>query len=85
MSDINQFTQEEKAFLAGSIKGVILADHDISEAELEDIDRWTEELNFDDFSASLQSFEAKVKTTEDYAEAAQAQKNEEFQSLVIQS
>jgi hypothetical protein len=84
MSDINQYTQEEKAFLAGSVKGIILANRDISEAELEDVDRLTEELNFDDFNQALQDFERKIKTKEDYAEAAKAITNPEFQALVLQ-
>jgi len=63
MANLNE---QEKIFLAGAIKGLILADGQPSEVELDDLDRIVDELGFHDFDEHLERFEKDVESDEDF-------------------
>lgn len=58
--------EQEKIFLAGAIKALILADGQPSKEELDDLDRIVKGLGFDDFDEHLVRFEKEVVTDEDF-------------------
>lgn len=69
MSDqenLNSLNEQEKIFLAGAIKVLILTDGQPSEAELDDLDRIVDGLGFHDFDEHLQRFETDVVAEEDF-------------------
>jgi hypothetical protein len=66
MSEVTELNEQEKIFLAGAIKVLILADGDVGEAELDDLDRIVLGLGFDDFDEHLERFEATVKGDSDF-------------------
>ncbi|MEI8094780.1 MAG: TerB family tellurite resistance protein [Spirochaetales bacterium] len=66
MSEVLQLNEQEKIFLAGAIKVLILADGSVDEQELDDLDRLVEGLGFDDYEEHLKRFEATVKSDTDF-------------------
>ncbi len=66
MSDISDLNEQEKVFLAGSIKVLILSEGTSVPRTLDDLDRIVEGLGFDDFDEHLVRFEKAVVTDEDF-------------------
>lgn len=69
MSDqenLASLNEQEKIFLAGAIKALILADGQPSEPELDDLDRIVDGLGFHDFDEHLTRFENDVVAEEDF-------------------
>ena len=54
MSDLEKLSLDERVFLAGSIKTMILADGNISSSELSDIDDLFKTEGFEDFDECLE-------------------------------
>ncbi|MBN1700129.1 MAG: TerB family tellurite resistance protein [Spirochaetales bacterium] len=71
MSDIEKLNHDEKVFLAGCIKTMVLADGNISPSELTDIDQLSGREGFDDFDSCLNEFEETLSSNEDFREYAQ--------------
>jgi hypothetical protein len=81
--DIGKLSNEKKMFLAGCIRNLILADGNIMDEELEDLDRLLPNLNFYDFDERLQEFEENVHDEETFwAEAAKID-DPETQDLIL--
>ena len=53
MTDISFMNHDERVFLAGCIETIIVADSNIEENELENLDRTIKELNFKNFDDCL--------------------------------
>jgi hypothetical protein len=66
MSDIGKLNHEEKVFLAGCLKAMILADGTISRSEITDIDQLFSREGFDDFDSHLGEYEENVKSNEEF-------------------
>ena len=66
MNHIDDLNEQEKVFLAGAIKALLLIDGLSSPAELDDLDRIVEGLGFDDFDEHLKRYEKAVTTDEDF-------------------
>ncbi len=65
-SEVAAMNEQEKIFLAGAIKVLILADGEVGEQELDNLDRIVVGLGFDDFDEHLERFEATVKNDTDF-------------------
>ena len=61
MSEIEKLSLDERIFLAGCVKTMILADGNVTESELSDID---------DITKHLEEFEKQVTSSEDFWELA---------------
>jgi hypothetical protein len=65
-SEINEMNTDEKKFLAGCIKTMLLTDNVIDEVELEDLDALLQNLEFADYESMLEEFEDDVKDLESF-------------------
>ena len=68
---ISQLDWEEKMFLAGCLKSAIMADRTFGDDEMAELEELETELPFREFPAALEEFEATVKDTESFWEAAE--------------
>ena len=84
MADIAQLNIQEKIFLAGCIKALFLANDEISDDELDDLDRITDVLAFPDFDECLAEFERNVHSEEEFAYLAKNIYHEGTQSIITQ-
>jgi hypothetical protein len=66
MNEIVDLNEQEKIFLAGAIKVLLLSRGAPEEEELDDLDRLVDELGFSDFDEHLTRFEEAVKSDEDF-------------------
>jgi len=66
MSDIGDLNEQEKIFLAGAIKVLILSEGTAAAGTLDDLDRIVEGLGFHDFDDHLERFEKAVVKDEDF-------------------
>jgi len=66
MSDVAELNEQEKVFLAGAIKVLILGEGEAGQPALDDLDRIVEGLGFGDFDEHLERFEKVVVTDEDF-------------------
>jgi len=66
MESIEGLNEQEKIFLAGAIKVLLLADGVFSSSELNDLDRIVKGLGFEDFERTLEEFEKAVVTDQDF-------------------
>ncbi len=83
MADLRNLDQKEKMFLAGCIKSMILAEGTIKDEELNDLEKITEELQFNDFNDSLTQFEDKIHDKESFWTLAKEIVREETIDLII--
>jgi hypothetical protein len=66
MSDVADLNEQEKIFLAGAIKALILNQGVPSQEELDNLDRIVEDLGFDDFDEHLERFETDAPGEADF-------------------
>jgi hypothetical protein len=66
MITIADLNEQEKIFLAGAIKALLLADGAVDDAQLDDLDRLVEGLGFDDFDEHLVRFEKVAASDQDF-------------------
>jgi hypothetical protein len=85
MAEINNLNPQQKQFLAGAIKSLILADGQIEETELTELDKLNNNLHFTDFEESLDQFEKVTKSQEKFWEMAETMTDSDYQTLVIQT
>ena len=83
MSELNKLNRQEKVFLAGCIKYAILADGEIEEPELGELDKIYKRLQFHDYEECLQEFEEKTEDRESFYESARNITNPEAQDIVL--
>ncbi len=83
MSDISNLEHNEKVFLAGCIKTILLADGNISQAETDDINKLYDVEKFNDFEECLNEFESKIKEEEDFLNFAREINNSDTQDIIL--
>ena len=83
MSEIEKLSIDERIFLAGSIKTMILADGNISESELSDIEDLFKLEGFDDFDECLEEFEKQVSSNDEYWEMANQITSKEAREIIL--
>jgi uncharacterized tellurite resistance protein B-like protein len=83
MSSIKRLNEEEKMFIAGCIKQLIMVDGNFEEEELLDLDRITGDLQFDEYEASLEAFEEQIVDEESFWEVADHITDTSTQELII--
>jgi len=83
MIDISFMRHEERVFLAGCIETIIVADSNIEENELENLDRAVKELNFEDFDDCLSEFESQIKDSETFFEKAETITKPEVRDAIL--
>lgn len=66
MSDVSELNEQEKIFLAGAIKALILVDGIATPQQLDDLDRLVDGLGFHDFDEHLKRFEVDAPNVEDF-------------------
>jgi hypothetical protein len=66
MSGVGDLNEQEKIFLAGAIKVLLLIDGVSTPEELNDVDRIVKGLGFDDYGQALKRFEEAVVTDDDF-------------------
>jgi len=66
LSDVQDLNEQEKIFLAGAIKALILGEGEPDSRTLDDLDRIVKGLGFDDFDQHLERFEKAVVTDGDF-------------------
>ncbi len=83
MTDISFMNHDERVFLAGCIETIIVADSNIEENELENLDRTVKELNFEDFDDCLSEFESSIKDSETFFEKAETITKPEVKDAIL--
>ncbi len=83
MTDISFMNHDERVFLAGCIETIIVADSNIEENELENLDRTVKELNFKDFDDCLSEFETQIKDSETFFEKAETITKPEVKDAIL--
>jgi len=66
LSEVQELNEQEKIFLAGSIKALIMGEGEPDPRTLDDLDRIVKGLGFDDFDEHLERFEKAVVTDDDF-------------------
>lgn len=84
MTDISFMNYDERVFLAGCIETIIVADSNIEENELENLDRTVKELNFKDFDDCLSEFESSIKDSETFFEKAETITKPEVKDAILE-
>ena len=85
MSEIDGLSHSEKVLLAGCIRAVMLADGTIQDAELNDLDRIFEDLDFSDYEKCLDEFEDKYPDEDSFLKAAGQVTNPAAQDLMLKT
>jgi len=83
MKAIHDLTREERVFLAGCMKSIIMSDGEIDDQELADLDSINENLKFTDFEECLDDFEKQVTSTEDFWEMARQIGKDSVKDLIL--
>jgi hypothetical protein len=81
---VHTLTHEEKVLLAGAIRATIVGDGTIEGAELDDLDRIYQRLNFQDYEQCLEEYERQVPDAEAFDRAARAITNPEARDVILQ-
>jgi hypothetical protein len=85
MPELDKLNHQEKVFLAGCMESAILADGEIEETEIRDLDRIYKRLQFHDYDQCLQEFEANTPDRETFYESARKITNPEAQDIILQT
>ena len=83
MSKLAQMNHEEKILLAGCMRAAIVADGTFDEAEMQDLEKISRELEFSDFEECLEEFEAKNVEDEYLLTSAARVKNPAVQDVIL--
>jgi len=83
MIDISKLSWNERVFLAGSLKALILADGIVDDSEISEVDKLRDIEHFDDLDDALDEFESEVKTDEQYWERAATIRKREAQDIML--
>ncbi len=85
MRDVSSLSHEEKVFLAGCIRAVMMSNGSIEDEELEDLDRILKKLKFKDYEESLVDFEESVEDEESFYEYAKRITDKKAQEIILQT
>jgi len=85
MTDVKNLTHEEKVFLAGSIRDLILEDETIAESELDDLDSLSRRIGFDDYEKYLDEFVEKIPDEQAFTTAARKIVRPEAQQVILET
>ena len=83
MLNTEKLSHEEKVFLAGCIKTMILADGNITSDELSEIDEMYSKEGFDDFDACLKEYEDTIKSNDDFWNCAKKITSAKSQEIIL--
>jgi hypothetical protein len=83
MPELSQLSHAEKVFFAGCIRTVMLADGNIQEAELKDLESIYRKLDFHDYEECLDEFEEKSPDEAAFLKEAAKIANPAAQDLIL--
>ena len=83
MQELHKLSRQERVFLAGAVKALMLADGKIEEAELEDLDQIVAKLKFDDFDSCLEQYEQEARREDGFRVLAENIFHEETRRLIL--
>jgi hypothetical protein len=83
MPELAYLSHEERVFLAGCIRAVILAAGSFQESELKDLDKIYQKLDFLDYEKCLDEFEEKYPDESSFQSAAQGITRPAAQDLIL--
>ncbi len=84
MSDLEKLNHEERVFLAGCIRAIILADGTFRASELDDLDSIYRRLGFDDYEACLEEFESRIKDEDGFWQEARRTDRTAARDVILQ-
>ncbi|MCF7928925.1 MAG: hypothetical protein K9L68_08440 [Spirochaetales bacterium] len=84
MATVANLNDEEKMFLAGCIKKMLLSDDSFADAEMDDLERLRDDWEFADLDDSLETFESSVEDEESFWTLAEKIYNTEAQEVILQ-
>lgn len=82
---VSPLTNQEKIFLAGCIKSMLLSDGTIDEQEISELDVLITRLKFGDFDRRLEEFEELAKDEEGFWEMAKRVERPEAKEIILRS
>lgn len=82
---LTSLSKEERIFLAGCIKSMMLSDGTIENQEILELDDLISHLNFSDFDECLEEFERVVRDDESFWEMAGSIKRPTARETVLES
>ena len=85
MSELSHLSRAERVFFSGCIRAVMLADGNIQEAEVKDLDRIYKRLGFHDYEECLDEFEEKAPDEAAFMNEAAAIRNPAAQDLILKT
>ncbi len=85
MPELSHLSHDERVFLAGCIRTIMLADGGVEDAEVKDLDRIYNSLHFDDYEQCLDEFEEIAPDEGAFLERAAAIRNPEAQDLILKT
>lgn len=83
MNTVRGLDQNERMFLAGCMKNLLLVDGSIETNEIEGLDDVIDALGFTDFDERLGKFEEQTHTWEQFWEAASQVKSKESRQFML--
>ncbi len=83
MADVSSLNHEERVFLAGCIRSVMMADGSIENEELEDLDKILRKLKFKDYEECLVEFEENVEDEDSFYEYAKRITDKKAQEIIL--
>ncbi len=85
MPELAHLSHEERVFLAGCIRAVILAAGSFQESELKDLDKIYRKLDFHDYEQCLDEFEEKYPDASSFEKAAAGIRRSTAQDLILKT
>jgi hypothetical protein len=83
MTELSRLSHEEKVFLAGCIRAVVLADGAMNDAELTDVGKISQRLDFTDYEQCLDEYEEMDLDEEGFLREAGKITRPETQDLIL--
>jgi hypothetical protein len=83
LAELGQLNHEEKVFLAGCIRAIILAEGTLESSELDDLDKIYRRLGFHDYEACLDEFEENIKGEEAFLKEAERVTSPAAQDVIL--
>lgn len=80
---VSPLTKEERIFLAGCIKSMLLADGSIEPQEISELDVLIKNLRFTDYETCLTEFESSVNDDEAFWDMAKTIRRPEAQQVIL--
>ena len=84
MASISNLNETEKLFLAGCLKGIIMADGKIESEELSDLDSILKVYNFQDYDKYLEKFENEIRDEDSFWKLADAIIEDDLRNRILE-